>query len=161
MLKFSSPFFGISLIRNCCVSTFVKKIKNSNRKSSTIHNPVNTWRIYLRDLSLGHFFIKNVAGKVRAPRPTSLLIKNYVAVMFIWCQFFILLWVFNFVLLLVLYFDVIFFLLLKVFAFVMRFYFCCEFSICFVASSLFSCDLFICCEFFLPPVVSFQFLLLL
>ena len=157
MLKFSSPFFGISLIRNCCVSTFVKKIKNSNRKSSTIHNPVNTWRIYLRDLSLGHFFIKNVAGKVRAPRPTSLLIKNYIGVMFIWCQFFILLWVFNFILLLVLYFVVIFF-------------FCCEFlrllwGFTFVMSFQFVLLLVlyfaVICLFLVSFSFSFQFLLLL
>ena len=111
------------------------------------YSSVNTCRIYLGDLGLGLFYMEEIAGKVRALRQSSALIKHHVAVKCLldarlyFVKFFLLLWVFSFVVSLC--FCCEFFILQRFFAFLVSFCFCC------------------CCFFFAVSVFYCEFLLLL
>ena len=139
------------------------------------YSSVNTCRIYLGDLGLGLFYMEEIAGKVRALRQSSALIKHHVAVKclldarFYFVKFFLLLWVFSFVVSLC--FCCEFFILQRFFAFLVSFCFCCC-HCCFFVVSVFYCEFLLllwvfylsvsfcfCCEFLLLLWV-FNFILL-
>ena len=92
----------------------------------------------------------NFQSKPKVEQIIAIITTRSVSCLFCF-EFFLLLWVFSFILLRVFDFVVIFLLLLSVFAFVVSFLFRCEFSI------LFSCELFMLLWLFLSLCTQYIF----